>query len=405
MRIAFATLGTRGDVQPSLAVAQAMRAAGHDAFLLSSPDFEEWAVRCGVPLTPHGPAAHAVLAERPSAISHPADFQWMVRSFLDSSFEDLPRQLAGVDLVVGAGLQMAAMAVAQQMGIPSHYLLYCPQVLRSAHHPPIFVPWQSAPKWLNRAAWWVASDLATTGMNDWLCDRHEQLGLPPIESANAFLCATRWIAACDPDLAPMPPDLVGPQTGFCPLPDSGEATLPAEVEAFLNAGEPPLFVGFGSMLARDAARWTRVVLEAAGKVGMRVLLSGGWGGYGQGELPDYAMAVGACNHEALFPRVLAVLHHGGAGTTQTAARAGVPQIVVPHGVDQYWWAHRVAVLGIGPPPLSPLTFWTSVLVLRLKELRNTPSFASKAKDLGQRMRARNGLQLTVDLLERSLASI
>lgn len=379
-----------------------MRARGHDAFLLSSPDFAAWSAQNGVPLTAHGPSAQRLLTERPDAIAKPDDFQWLVRSFLDASFETLHSELQGVDLVVGAGVQMAALAVARKLGIASRYLLYCPQVLRSAHHPPIFVPWQSAPQWVNRFAWWFASDIATTAMNEWLADHLNALGLPEFESANTWLRANHWLAACDPELAPLPPDLQGEQTGFCPLANSGEAALPADVEAFVQAGEPPVFVGFGSMLAADAARWTHAVVEASERVGMRVLLSGGWGGYGQGELPAHVQAIGACNHEALFPRVLAVIHHGGAGTTQTAARAGVPQLLVPHGVDQYWWAHRVRQLAIGPDPISPHTFWASVLAIRLRELRDGSHFRHNAAALGERMRARDGLAMTVESLERAL---
>jgi len=386
-------------VQPALAVAQAMRARGHDAFLLSSPDFAAWAQQNGVPLTPHGPSAQRLMAERPDAIAHPDDFQWMVRTFLDASFETLQSQLEGVNLVVGAGVQMAAMAVAKRMGIASAYLLYCPQVLRSAFHPPIFVPWQTAPVWVNRFAWWFASEIATTPMNEWLSDQMVALGLPEIDNANAWLRANRWLAACDPELAPLPQDLPGLQTGFCPLANSGESALPAEVESFLQSGEPPVFVGFGSMQASDAERWTKAVVEASARVGMRVLLSGGWGGYGQGELPAHVQAVGACNHEVLFPRMLAVIHHGGAGTTQTAARAGVPQLLVPHGVDQYWWAHRVSQLQLGPAPISPHTFWASVLAIRLRELRDGTVFRHNAAALGERMRDRDGLAATVAALE------
>lgn len=153
-----------------------------------------------------------------------------------------------------------------------------------------------------------------------------------------------WLAA-DPILAPWqePADLDVVQTGAWILPD--ERPLPAELEAFLDAGTPPVYVGFGSMRApKDIAR---VAIEAIRAQGRRALVSRGWAGLALTGDRDDCFAVGEVSQQALFGRVAAVVHHGGAGTTTTAARAGAPQVVVPHWADQPCWAGRVAGLGIG----------------------------------------------------------
>jgi vancomycin aglycone glucosyltransferase len=153
-----------------------------------------------------------------------------------------------------------------------------------------------------------------------------------------------WLAA-DPTLAPwqQPADLAVVQTGAWILPD--ERRLPAELEAFLAAGPPPVYVGFGSMRApMDLAR---VAIEAIRAQGRRALLGRGWADLALIDDRDDCFAVGEVNQQALFARVAAVVHHGGAGTTTTAARAGAPQVVVPQIVDQPYWAGRVADLGIG----------------------------------------------------------
>jgi vancomycin aglycone glucosyltransferase len=141
------------------------------------------------------------------------------------------------------------------------------------------------------------------------------------------------------------PDLDVVQTGAWTLPD--ERPLPAELVAFLDAGAPPVYVGFGSMAVRAGEDAARVAVEAVRANGRRVLVGRGWADLGLVDDRDDCFAVGEVNHQQLFGRVATVVHHGGAGTTTTAARAGAPQVVVPQLADQPYWAGRVAELGIG----------------------------------------------------------
>lgn len=145
------------------------------------------------------------------------------------------------------------------------------------------------------------------------------------------------------------------QTDAWILPD--ERPLPNEVEAFLDAGTPPVYVGFGSMLMRASADVGRVVIESIRAQGRRAVVARGWAELALVDDQDDCLVVGELNHQALFGRVAAVVHHGGAGTTTTAARAGAPQVVVPQIVDQPHWARRVVELGIGaalegPTPMA-----------------------------------------------------
>ncbi len=173
------------------------------------------------------------------------------------------------------------------------------------------------------------------------------IGLPPVDNIRDYVFGDRpWLAA-DPILWPwqslLSLDVV--QTGAWILPDS--RPLPDEVEAFLAAGEPPVYVGFGSMALRGATGMAADVISAIRAQGRRVILGRGWAGLAQIDDRDDCLVVGEINHQALFGRVAAVLHHGGAGTTTTASAAGVPQVVIPQIVDQPIWGRRVADLGIG----------------------------------------------------------
>ncbi|SDT82832.1 vancomycin aglycone glucosyltransferase [Streptomyces sp. TLI_053] len=174
------------------------------------------------------------------------------------------------------------------------------------------------------------------------------VGLPVVENVRDHVLTGRPWLATDPTLGPwLPADLDVVQTGAWLLPDP--RPLPAGLTAFLDAGEPPVYVGFGSMPMRGAEDVARLAVEQAVAAGRRVVVGRGWAELSAGGdgAPDDRFVTGEVNHRALFARVAAVVHHGGAGTTTAAALAGAPQLVVPQIVDQPYWAARVAELGIG----------------------------------------------------------
>ncbi len=175
--------------------------------------------------------------------------------------------------------------------------------------------------------------------------RRTLLGLAPIADARSYVLTPRpWLAA-DQVLAPWP-DLTDEavfQTGAWILPDV--RPLPPEVDTFLDAGDPPIYFGFGSIRAPEGL--SRAVTEAARALGRRAIVARGWADLAPIDDGRDCLAIGEVNQQALFQRVAAVVHHGGAGTTTAAARAGTPQVVIPQLYDQHYWAGRVAQLGIG----------------------------------------------------------
>jgi vancomycin aglycone glucosyltransferase len=217
--------------------------------------------------------------------------------------------------------------------------------------------------------------------------RHrEALGLARLRDIMTFTYGRSPLLAADPLLGPAPADTdlaieaLGCLHPFAPEP------LPAKLEAFLQAGEPPVYVGFGSMTDPAPEATTRIVLDAIAMTGCRAVLCEGWAGLGVGALPEDVCVVGSVSHAALFPRVAAVAHHGGAGTTTTAARAGVPQIVIPHVLDQFYWAKRVQTLGLGPPPLRRSRLDVASLTALLREVVGNELLAERTAEVGARMR-------------------
>jgi len=150
----------------------------------------------------------------------------------------------------------------------------------------------------------------------------------------------------------------------------------------------------------NPAETTRVLVEAVRSAGGRALISRGWANLANEPLPEGFLAVGGLPHDKLFPRLAAVIHHGGAGTTQTAARAGVPQILVPHGADQFYWASRIRKLGLGPRAVAKTRLSRDRLGAALTEVARDPGYRDRAAALGQRMRLVDGVGNTIRYLER-----
>lgn len=186
-----------------------------------------------------------------------------------------------------------------------------------------------------------------------------------------------WLAA-DAALSPAFPsaDMEVVQTGAWLLSD--ETSLPDELEFFLYNGTPPVYLGFGSM--RSPEHTGQVLVEAARALGLRSILSRGWADLTTGDAGNDCLLIDDVNHEKLLPRVAAIVHHGGAGTTTAAARAGIAQVIIPHNYDQFYWAHRVQQLGVGVSGLTrnELTSDRLVEVLR-RSLR--PEVTGRAQAL------------------------
>jgi vancomycin aglycone glucosyltransferase len=301
----------------------------------------------GVPLVPIGPPVRALVhgTTRPSK----PDVSQVIADLIAEGFEKLPAVADGCDALVATGLfpvAASAQSVAEKLGIRHVHASYCPIYLPSPHHRPQPLPGRPVPPDVtdNRALNDLDIENYNAAFGDPLNTHRASIGLPPVDNVrDRILTGHPWLAA-DPALAPwQEPALDVVQTGAWILPD--ERPLPVELLAFLDAGTPPVYVGFGSMPAPEDI--ARVAIEAIRAQGRRAVVLRGWADLTLIDDRDDCFVVGEVNQQSLFARVAAVVHHGGAGTTTTAARAGAPQVVVPQMADQPYWAGRVADLGIG----------------------------------------------------------
>lgn len=188
-------------------------------------------------------------------------------------------------------------------------------------------------------------------------------------------------------------------TGYWFLDDGKTWSPPPALAGFLAEGPAPVYVGFGSMAGRDPAQLGAVVVEALRRAGLRAVLASGWGGMRLGSLPPELFVLDAAPHDWLFPRMSAVVHHGGAGTTAAGLRAGKPTVVVPFFGDQPYWGRRVAALGVGPQPLPAAELTPEALAEALTLVTHDPAMRARAKTLGARIRAEDGVGEAVRRIE------
>jgi UDP:flavonoid glycosyltransferase YjiC (YdhE family) len=390
MKVAIVVEGTRGDVHPMLALGSALTAAGHAVRLIASPDFESDAVATRIEFVPLGENVRAHLEGVAGALhGGGVGFMREMKRWADLSlahqFRTLPSATANVDYVIAAGTVLFAASVAEFHRVPFRYVAYVPALLPSEAHTPAVLPFQVRARWANRLLWRGASRLVNAMTLGTLNGYRDQLGLAPVSDVVQHVLSKNPLVAVDRPLAPMPEDCPAGYEQIRCLHPFDDEPLPADVEQFLQAGPAPVYFGFGSMTDPDPARTTGRLLEAVTMLGCRAIISRGWARLGDGPLPDGVMAIGAVSHASLFPRLSAVVHHGGAGTTHTASRAGVPQIVVPHVLDQFYFARRVQTLGVAPPPIPRAKLNVARLAAVVRDTIENQQLGARAADLAQEL--------------------
>ena len=320
-----------------LGLAVQLRALGAQVRVCAPPNFAERLAEVGVEMVPVGASARTL------ATGQPADLfagQFDAVNAVTAAAE-------GCDALVATGMMPAAAGVrsaAEKLGIRYVYATFQQLMLPSPRHPPLMYPGRPFPPERTDA------QSINAMFRETLNAYRASIGLPPVADVRDYvrddvIGKRPWLAT-DPILDPWQEaqDLDVVQTGAWILPD--ERPLPADLETFLDAGTPPVYIGFGSM-PMQSTDVARVAIEAIRAQGRRAVVARGWADLTLTDDLDDCIGVGEVNQQALFGRVAAVVHHGGAGTTTTATRAGAPQVVIPQAADQPYWADRVAELGIG----------------------------------------------------------
>ncbi|MDH3570301.1 MAG: glycosyltransferase, partial [Gemmatimonadota bacterium] len=353
MRITILTVGSHGDVQPYVALGVGLRAAGHDVRLATHEPFRSFVSSHGLEFAPLGADPKQVIAGRQgqawlesgdSLVRFISRFLRLFRPLLEQNLADTSQACIGSEAIVYAPLAFAGYHIAEALGVPSYQASLQPAT--PTREFPIF-PLAGKRRWggtYNRLTYTLYEQVTWQALrpvvNRW---RTETLGLPATPMMRPFreFRARRVPQLYGFSAAVVPKPRDWPDwhhiTGYWFLDRPAEWQPPAAIVDFLGAGPPPVYIGFGSMIAKDPAELFDVALEAIHRTGQRGVLSTGWMGADHTDLPDDVFGIESIPHDWLFPRMAAVVHHGGAGTTAAGLRAGVPSILTPFFADQPFW--------------------------------------------------------------------
>lgn len=387
-----------------LALALALQREGHAVLLAGPPEKAAWARTIGCPFHPLGSDVTAFLDGMKNAHSPLAalSFVRFMHRELTRQFDTLREILAGANLAVGASLVFTLSAAAESMGVPYRYVAFTPQLLPSGQHPFLTFRRQDLPPWINRAGWRLVRCLDRFNLKPMLDNMRRRVGLKPVADPWVHILGPGVVVAADPVIAPIapdaPPDAV--QTGYLHLrqPDPQSPDL----EAFLAKGVPPIYAGFGSMPLQDQAALVPLVIRAARSAGQRLVFNRFWERSSRHSDADDVLFIRRYPHLKLFPRMAAVVHHGGAGTTSAGALSGVPQVIVPHALDQYYWGHQVHRSGLGPTPVWRSRLTAAKLSAAIEECIGNPIIRAKGKTAAARIVPDRSLQMTTEALLKNL---
>lgn len=411
MKFAIHTLGTRGDVQPYIALAKELVARGNTVSLAAPVQFERL-------VTMHGigyfrlPGDFLDLLDSPEAKSairrgqgFGAGFKLlgkvrpMMRKLLDAEAEHA--HTFAPDALIYHPKSLASPHLAEWLGIPAFLASPLPGFTPTVAFPSPLLPFPSLGRF-NR----VSHLLATRGPNllfrrtlrQW---RAETLGVPRRERRNHRPAGTLY--AYSPHVIPRPSDWGDNVcvSGYWFL-DEPDFVPPDYLERFIAEGEPPVYVGFGSMPSLDAEATAIAFVNALTDRGARGLIATGGGALARVPAPPTIHFIDGAPHEWLFPRMRAIIHHGGAGTTGAALRAGKPSAICPFFGDQPFWGRIVQTLGVGSAPLDRNGL-SSETIRRTLSIVDGDAIAGRATALGTLIRSESGAAAAANFIERHLA--
>lgn len=418
MHIVIVAIGSRGDVEPCVALGVGLRQAGFRVTVVLPRDLSHLATdrELDVLAAPFdarsvvlGDHARRWITEasrsRTAELRHLTALMDEVAATAADTIEQVPTD---ADLLISGVLTYdGAAALAQHRGIGHILATFLPITPTRQGRSSVFAALPDRTSRLNTLAGTVAAGAAYRVYAGAGRVVRRRLGLPP-NTLRAYWRTARstpGLLAAGPTLVPPAPEWEPhlKQTGQWYLPGPQDWAPSPELAAFLDAGSAPVYVGFGSMASADAAVTARTVLEGARLAGVRVVFGAGWSGVDLPERPGEVALLDAVPHDRLFPLMAGVVHHGGAGTTATATRAAAPQWILPHIGDQPYWGRRIAQLGIGPDPVAPHRLDPATVAAALTRLTEDRATAHRAATIGAAVRAESGVAAAVAHIGRYLA--
>jgi sterol 3beta-glucosyltransferase len=420
MQATIVAAGSRGDVQPYVALGHGLKDAGHTVRVLASHDFQELVTGHGLAFFDMGGSIESV-AQGMEGVLEGGNFL-KILSTMGPAAQRLVSQAAASGLVAceGSNLVIAGMgglfvglALSEKLGIPL-VPAYLYPFTPTGEFPTVLSPSPETrlPSWANRLSHRMGQQMMWQTFR--AADnkaRRQVLGIAPASFWGPFASLEQdnrtILCGYSQHVIPVPKDWGDSihVTGYWFLDPPAGWEPPADLVTFLNSGPPPVYVGFGSMVNRKPEEVADLVFRALERSGQRGVVSAGWGGMKTLELPGTVHMVGSIPHNWLFPKMAAVVHHGGVGTTAAGLRAGVPAVVTPFFGDQLFWGQRVHELGVGPRPIPRRRLSVDLLAEAMHSAVSNSGMRDRSAQLGERIRNEDGLGRAVEILAQMDSAI
>lgn len=416
MKVTIIAAGSRGDVQPYVALGKGLKEAGHTVRVLASQDFQNLITAHGLEFFDMGGNMESV-AQSMEGLLEQGNFIKILSS-MGPTAQRLISQAAvnglvacqGSDLIVGGlGGLFIGLALSEKMSIP-FVPAYLYPFTPTREFPSVLspLPQTRLPSLVNRLSHRLAQQMMWQTFR--AADnkaRSQVLKITPASFWGPFASLQQKkqtiLYGYSALVIPFPKDWEDfiHVTGYWFLEPSAGWKPPIDLVNFLQSGPPPVYIGFGSMINRKPEETTDLVLHALARTGQRGVLSSGWGGLKKEDMPNTVFMIGSMPHSWLFPKMAAVVHHGGVGTTAAGLRAGIPAIVTPYFGDQPFWGQRVLELGVGPKPIPRQRLTVNYLAESIHQVLSDMTMQEKAARLGELIRAENGIARAVAVLEQN----
>ena len=420
MRILLIGFGSRGDVQPLLALGHGLRAAGCEVVIAAAADFQRMVTHAGL--------AYARLrTDMQALMSGDSGTQWIenssasiiqearnMRRMIDEVGRAFTEDLMGVAqdaevLISGLSSYGTAQAIAEKFGKRHIVALYAPLTPTASHAATIAPMLPRVNSFLNRLSGYIAQYFTYWIFKPAVNQFRESLGLKAEtfgRYARTLNRAVPIIYGVSPLVMPRPADW-RPQvhvTGHWYYDAPPDWQPSHALQEFLAGGPPPVYIGLGSMASKNPEATTRIMVSALQQAGWRGVIHSGWAGLHSADLPEDIFLLDDAPHDWLFPRMAAVVHHGGAGTTAAALRAGVPSSIISHMADQPYWGRRVHELGVGGPLIRRHRLTPTRLARVIRQITANPAFRVRAQALAAGIRQEDGVARAAEVISRALAT-
>lgn len=393
MKIAIVVNGTRGDVQPMFALATGLIKNGHKIICCAPPENEELAERYSIPFVAFGPNYKELFKQnaqmKGGATKSPSPAE--MKKETENQINLLPELLKGSDLVLGVGFVLGVHTVADILKVPYRFVIFYPILLGTSNTDPF----------INRLMFGFGKSMTNMVMKSFINKKRASVELQPIKDVWANWMGDHVIVACDKELnaAREGVSFNFTQTGFMLLPSQNG--LPENVERFLNSGKPPVYIGFGSNPVSRPEKYSQIFDEISKATNQRLIVSKGWANLQENNTSD-VLYVDEMPFDLLFPRLAAIVYHGGTGTMAAAARAGIPQIAFPFMADQFENRKQIVKLGLGPKACDFKKISADILISSINECVTNERYRKNTLEISTKLQNSNGLELTIELVENEL---